>query len=310
MVVDHSRLAVLHDPEELHPPSDTSALQYLQHIAKKYDITVDLLTKTQVKKLPKYHGLFVRAGTHLDHYTYRWAELAESLGMTVIDTARGISLGCNKTLQYELFNKFQVPIPKTHIIFDFDNIQHTLNKINPQYPLVIKAPDGSWSNGVFKMESEQECLKTCADLLKKYFSVVLQEYVYTKFDWRIAILNHQPLFACKYYMVSDHWQIIKRHNGQILDEGEFETVALTQIPMKILKAIDKLYKFLDKGLYGIDLKETDKGILVIEINDTPNIYRGIEDECEQHRLYIKILETFAKKSLQASHEEIVTQCVE
>jgi glutathione synthase/RimK-type ligase-like ATP-grasp enzyme len=43
------------------------------------------------------------------------------------------------------------------------------------------------------------------------------------------------------------------------------------------------------GLYGVDLKELDSGVYVIEINDNPNIDAGTEDAVLGDELYRKVL---------------------
>ena len=43
------------------------------------------------------------------------------------------------------------------------------------------------------------------------------------------------------------------------------------------------------GLYGVDLKQTDRGPVVIEINDNPNLEVGIEDAVLKDELYRRVL---------------------
>ena len=37
--------------------------------------------------------------------------------------------------------------------------------------------------------------------------VLVQEYIFTEFDWRIGVLGGKPIYACQYFMVRNHWQI-------------------------------------------------------------------------------------------------------
>ena len=37
------------------------------------------------------------------------------------------------------------------------------------------------------------------------------------------------------------------------------------------------------GFYGVDLKQTDNGIVVMEVNDNPNLEHGIEEYVRQGR---------------------------
>jgi len=47
---------------------------------------------------------------------------------------------------------------------------------------------------------------------------------------------------------------------------------------------------IGKGLYGVDLKEVNNEVFLIEVNDNPNIDAGLEDQVYGDRLYQDILE--------------------
>lgn len=58
-----------------------------------------------------------------------------------------------------------------------------------------------------KVASDEE-LRAALDEMFRHSSVLLaQEFIPTEFDWRIGLLDGEPLFACKYYMAKGHWQI-------------------------------------------------------------------------------------------------------
>ena len=43
------------------------------------------------------------------------------------------------------------------------------------------------------------------------------------------------------------------------------------------------------GFYGVDLKETNDGIFVIEVNDNPNLEHGIEDAVGKDEIWMRLL---------------------
>jgi glutathione synthase/RimK-type ligase-like ATP-grasp enzyme len=50
------------------------------------------------------------------------------------------------------------------------------------------------------------------------------------------------------------------------------------------------------GLYGVDLKETEQGeVLVIEVNDNPSVDSGVEDKVAGDDLYDTILSEFMRR---------------
>ena len=57
-----------------------------------------------------------------------------------------------------------------------------------------------------------------------------------------------------------------------------------------MKTALKAASLIGNGLYGVDLKQTAKGVVVIEVNDNPNIDQGIEDAVLKEGLYRSIVE--------------------
>ena len=158
-------------------------------------------------------------------------------------------------------------------------------------PYVLKQPDGSFSNGVVKVSDPVSLDEELHRLLNQSDLIIAQEFVPTEFDWRIGILDRKPLYACKYYMAKNHWQI--NHwapNGASYKEGHHETIPINQVPEKVLKVAQRAASLIGNGLYGVDLKQTGSQVMVIEVNDNPSIDAGCEDEILQDGLYQHIME--------------------
>ncbi|NDB03731.1 MAG: RimK family alpha-L-glutamate ligase, partial [Flavobacteriaceae bacterium] len=164
------------------------------------------------------------------------------------------------------------------------------------FPLVIKIPDGSFSRGMYKAENRQQLEKYSTDMLKKSEIILCQEFVESEFDWRIGILDKQPLFAVQYFMAKGHWQIYNHQGSSKAQKtGGHRTVPLHEVPPEVLEAAIKVASLIGNSLYGVDLKQTKNGdVVVIEVNDNPNIDSGIEDAVVGNALYQKILEHLVK----------------
>jgi hypothetical protein len=63
----------------------------------------------------------------------------------------------------------------------------------------------------------------------------------------------------------------------------------------VVEAAVKAARLIGDGLYGVDLKETERGPLVIEINDNPSIDLGVEDAVLKDELYRIILAEFIRR---------------
>jgi glutathione synthase/RimK-type ligase-like ATP-grasp enzyme len=288
-------LAILHDPQEKIPPSDARALQKFVRVGRKLDIEVELITKKDFSRLAEYDALFIRETTAVEHHTYRFARRAENEGMVVIDDPDSIMKCTNKIYLAELLAANKIPIPGTEIIKkdEINDVSSLESRI--RYPIVLKIPDSSFSRGVHRVSTPEELRTIAAQLLSDSDVILAQEYLYTDFDWRIGILNRQPLFACQYFMSRRHWQIMKHGPSGQYTEGDTKTWRIEDAPEAVVKIALEAANLIGDGFYGVDLKQSDKGVVVMEINDNPSIDSGVEDECLGDDLYRMVIQEFIRR---------------
>ncbi|MFI3135318.1 MAG: RimK family protein [Methylococcaceae bacterium] len=287
-------LAILINPEEKLPPSNRSALKKFINAGKQLGIDVELITREHYMRLPEFDGLFIRETTAVNHHTYRFAKKAEAEGLVVIDDPTSILRCTNKIYLADLFRTHKIPAPRTWLLHK-DNPAHLDNVENAtHFPIVIKIPDGSFSRGVVKVQNRQELELKVAELFKESALLLAQEFLYTDFDWRVGILNNKALYACRYFMVKNHWQIY-RYGGSKVDTGKCDTLPTFEVPKSILEAALKATQPIGNGLYGVDVKEKDGKGFVIEVNDNPSIDRGVEDLYLGDELYQLIMAEFLRR---------------
>lgn len=281
-------LAILHDPAAKTAPSNPGALKKFLDIGKKMDIWAELITKDDFSGLLEYDALFIRETTAINNHTYRFAQKAELEGIPSMDDTGSIIKCCNKVYLNELLEIHKIDKPRTAIIHR-KNLDEQAEQVT--YPAVVKIPDGSFSVGTYKVTNKDELRRRAGELLQKSDIILCQEFVLSKFDWRIGVLNNAPLFATKYFMAEGHWQIYNHSAKKAREKcGLHEAVAPENVPPAVLDAALKVTRLIGDGLYGADIKETEDGrAVVIEVNDNPNIDHGVEDGIAGDALYKKIL---------------------
>ena len=258
------------------------------------NIHAELITEEEATRLMEFDALFIRATTALNHYTFRLAQRAAMNDIAVIDDPESIIRCTNKVYLCELFEKARIPAPASQLLFRSN--EYSFGEISERLgaPFILKIPDGSFSVGMHKVASDEE-LRAALDEMFRHSSVLLaQEFIPTEFDWRIGLLDGEPLFACKYYMAKGHWQIYNHAHddtGRNLC-GAWETVPIYKAPQKVLDTAVKAAALLGKGLYGVDLKLINGRAVVIEINDNPSIDHEVEDAVLGDELYYRILNHF------------------
>lgn len=285
-------LAILINPEDPNPPSDKRAIQKFIKAADQAGFYVELITKNDFDKLVQFDALFIRETTFVNHHTFRFAKKAQSLGLVVIDDPDSILKCTNKVYLYELLNTNKILTPRSFVV-SRDNAKKLTDEL--PFPFILKQPDGAFSKGVHKVDSLKEYKEVSADMFQKSDLLIAQEYLPTPFDWRVGIIDGQPLYVCKYFMATAHWQIVNWKAKESSREGGVECISVDQAPSGLLKTALRATSLIGKGLYGVDMKEVDGKFYVIEINDNPNIDSGMEDKILKDKLYTAIMDYFINK---------------
>ena len=285
-------LAILYDPGENLPPSDTRALKRFVKAGTALGFDVELITRKDLSRLAEFDALFIRETTRVAHHTFRFAKKAESEGIVVMDDPTSILRCTNKVYLAELLRANGVAAPKTLVMGkqDIEAVEAQLD-----YPMVIKMPEGAFSSGVFKVDDGDQLREVATRLFRESELILAQAYTYTPYDWRIGVLDRQPLYACQYFMSKSHWQIVQHDGRGGFTEGTFRTWAIDEVPDEVIDTALKAAALIGDGLYGVDLKQTEEGVLVIEVNDNPSLDAGVEDKVLGDELYRRIIGEFRRR---------------
>jgi glutathione synthase/RimK-type ligase-like ATP-grasp enzyme len=285
-------MAILINENEKTPPSDKKAIEYFIKAGEKSGFNVELVGKEDIHRIAEFDALFIRETTGVNHHTFRFSQRAEAEGLAVIDDPESIIKCTNKVYLAELLKHHHIPAPET-VVFNKHNAEAVLRSMS--FPLILKQPDSSYSQGVVKVDSGDDFLKVSTKLLEKSSLVIAQTFMKTEYDWRVGIINGSPIYACRYYMVKDHWQIVSWNREGDYSEGAGDTIAVEDAPPKVIETALKASRFIGQGLYGVDLKVVNGKCYVIEINDNPSIDHDVEDRIIKDKLYSDIMEVFAER---------------
>lgn len=286
-------LAILVNPNDPAPPSNPKALKKFIEVAEKMNIYAEIIEPKDLSRLSSFDALFLRQSTEVNNEAYMFARKAQQEGIAIIDYPNAILRCCNKVYMAEAMNNANISTPKTVIVHS-NNRNSVLEQTG--LPCVLKAPDSTFSFGVKKAKTKEEFNALVTEMLKESDLIIAQEFCPSDYDWRIGIIDNKPFYACKYYMAKGHWQI---YNWDAKDkddqDGNADCLPIEDVPKNVIDIALKSVKLMGLGLYGIDIKVVDDKLMVIEINDNPNIDFGVEDAHYGDLVYTEILSALKKR---------------
>lgn len=286
-------LAVLVDPNEKTAPSKPASLKRFADVAEKMGVEVELIDPTDLPSLAEFDALFIRATTSIDNFTYRFARRAEQEGMPVIEDTQSMIRCTNKVYLKEILEKAGLPIPRTEIVDQKADLAALFDRLGS--PVILKTPDGSFGINMVKAHTLDQLKEGAKKMFEDTALIIAQEFRPTKFDWRIGVLNGEPLYACQYRMARGHWQTVKYGANGKSTEGGFTTMPVEDAPPEVVNAAVRAASLIGEGLYGVDLKETEQGVIIIEINDNPSIDHDVEGLILKDEIWRRIISWFSTR---------------
>jgi glutathione synthase/RimK-type ligase-like ATP-grasp enzyme len=141
----------------------------------------------------------------------------------------------------------------------------------------------------------EEFRRIADELFEETDLLLAQKFLPTEFDWRVGVLAGEPLFVCQYRMAPGHWQIVKYRPDGSSREGGFRTFELGDAPPELIDIAVRAARPIGEGFYGVDIKQTDHGFIVMEVNDNPNLEHGIEDQVGKDEIWTRLLKWFIER---------------
>ncbi len=171
-----ARLAIFTERYTIRRAVELTALTNFRIAAAKLGHDCDFLFRSEIMNIPRYDGLLIRALTDPLNTSYVAARLAEVHGLRVIDEPDSIMVCCDKVNMYQHLMRADVPIPDTCFLTDDEVTVEQARELFEIYgrPLVLKAPNSSFSAYVEKVHDEANFVKVGKRFLRPVAAVALQ----------------------------------------------------------------------------------------------------------------------------------------
>ncbi len=199
--------------------------------------------------------------------SHRYTEILRSISSSLSKKAfmpispSAFSIGQDKLLTQLRLQQHNVPTPTTYLAPTVEAAKAIFEKVN--YPIVIKFPKGTQGKGVMFADSYSSAssLLDALSTLKQPF--IIQEYVETGgVDTRALVVGNKVVAAMKRKAVEGE----KRSNIHAGGAGE-----VYEMDNHSKKIAVRAAEALGAGVCGVDMLESARGPLVIELNLSPGL---------------------------------------
>jgi glutathione synthase/RimK-type ligase-like ATP-grasp enzyme len=258
-----------------------ASLKHMAKVAARHGVEVVPIGRGDLDKLAQYDALFIRETTNIDNHTYRFARRAVQEGMPVIDDPVSMIRCTNKVYLTELLASHGIATPKTVVLSSLKEAGDLEARLGS--PVVLKIPDGSFSRGVFKVAGAEAIQAKLKELFQD--SDILHGPGILPDGLRLAHRRARRRAAVRLPVFDGQEALADRapRGGKKSVEGGFKTVSLAEAPPAVVDIAVRAARLIGDGFYGVDLKVIGERVVVIEINDNPNLDHGVEDSPKRTR---------------------------
>lgn len=191
---------------------------------------------------------------------YYSAQALNSAGVTTINQASVINTCNDKAVCTAVLAAAGIPSPKTVLAYTPESALAAIEAMG--YPVVLKPVTGSWGRLLAKIndrEAAEAVLEHKATLGSYLHSIFyIQEYIpKPERDIRVVVLGNEPVAAM--YRNANHW-ITNAARGSFCTSCPL-TAEIKDLAILTAQAVGG-------GAVAIDLMESDRGLMVTEVNAT------------------------------------------
>ncbi len=212
------------------------------------------------------HAVIPRIGASNTYFGAALVRHLQSMGIFCVVKAEPILQSRNKWTCNQILAHNRIPVPKT-VLGTSGDVERML-EIFGEPPYIIKILQGTHGHGVILAETYQSALSTVETLLTAKVRFVIQEFIAESdgADIRVIVVDGNVIAAMKRQSRAGEFRS-NLHRG-----GSSEVIELSLAEENLaLRAA----KALRLGACGVDILQSDRGPLVLEVNSTPGL-EGIE----------------------------------
>ena len=219
------------------------------------------------EEIPKFDAIIPRIGASVTFYGAAVVRQFEQMKVFSSVESQALVRSRDKLRSLQLMAKAGIGLPKTAFASNPKNIDNVLQQVGGA-PVVIKLLEGTQGIGVILAETRNSAKSVIEAFLDVNINILVQEFIGEAkgADIRVFIVDGQVVGAMRRQGAEGDFRS-NLHRG-----GNAEVIELSKAEKETaVKAVKKL----GLAIAGVDMLQSKRGPLVMEVNSSPGL-EGIE----------------------------------
>jgi ribosomal protein S6--L-glutamate ligase len=270
------RIAILSRNKNLH------SIRRLRQEARKAHVQCDVINPVDcqlvidgknsrilvgTQRLPVFDAVIPRIGASITDYGLSVVKHFEMLGTFTVNPSQAIAESRNKLRSLQVLTEAGILVPSTVLTRSIQGLRASVEAVKG-FPVVLKILQGTQGAGVMLVHTPISLGSVLDTLRTLNQDVIIQQFIVEGAgrDYRVFVVGNEVIAT----MMRTAPQGEFRSNIHLGAEGN-----IIQLPEAFKKAAVRAAKVFGLQIAGVDIMESDRGPMVIEVNSSPG-FEGIE----------------------------------
>lgn len=220
------------------------------------------------KKLGNVDVVIPRIGSSITQYGISVLKRFLDMGVSSVADPEGIANARDKFQALRILSQSGLLVPPTIMVRNPANISKAIDRVGG-VPVIIKLIRGTQGVGVIILESKQAAASTVEALWRMGRHILIQQYIIESrgTDIRVMVVDGKVVASCRRIARFGEFRS-NIHQGAV-----GEPVELSPEQREVA---EKAAKIFNLGVAGVDMLESAKGLMVLEVNASPG-FEGMEN---------------------------------
>ena len=234
-----------------------------------------------------FDAIIPRIGASVTFYGCAVVRQFEMMGAYCVNESVAISRSRDKLRSLQLLSRKGLGIPATVFANSPDNVKQLIREVGGA-PLVIKLLEGTQGIGVVLAETQKAAESVIQGFMGLKANILVQEYIKeaSGADLRCFVVGNKVIAAMRRQAAPGEFRSNLHRGG---------TATLVKLTPAERQCAVKAARIMGLNVCGVDLLQSERGPLVMEVNSSPGL-RGIEEATGKNvaGLIIEFIEQNAK----------------